>query len=63
MKYSIGDVVYSSVSNKHALITDYVPNDEPPDLGALIYQLLCLEDGEYYLDRKNNTDRYCVKVA
>jgi len=63
MKYSIGDVVYSSVSNKHALITDYVFSEFSDNVGDIVYQLLCLEDGETYIDANNNTDKYCIKVA
>ena len=63
MKYSIGDIIYSPASCKHALITDYVFSEFSDNVGDIVYQLLCLEDGETYIDASGNTDKYCIKVA
>ena len=64
MKFNIGDIVYSPPADKHGLITGYISkNLLEEDSDEPVYQLLCLEDGEYYVDRQSNADKHGVKVA
>ena len=63
MKYDIGDIVYASSINRHALITNYLKDEHFPKAGILKYQLFCLEAGTFHDEDIDKADDLTVKVA